>query len=176
VIGQPVPGYPWQWLASQWESFPWPQAVIWASHGERLISKFSLHLRIVSYWIYFELSAPWPGLRPQISILHFWGIWSDLPSILANTSESMICASCDINIWSMSRVKDVGIVIFVFVLVTSLEWVWMFVTGEITHEYWGEPASTRWFGRSFLYLFFPTVLKGISNHKHSLIISPKHYW
>lgn len=37
----------------------------------------------------------------------------------------------------MAGVKAVGTVIFLFILITSLEWV--FATGEITNEHLGEP-------------------------------------
>lgn len=46
----------------------------------------------------------------------------DLPTSLP-TLHSVISATQDINTWSMASVKDVGVVIFVFTPITSLEWV-----------------------------------------------------
>ena len=74
------------------------------------------------------------------------------PASHANTSDSVICAMRDTDFWSVAGVKAVGTVIFLFILITSLEWV--FATGEITNEHLGEPWRTGWFERSFWYLFF----------------------
>lgn len=45
----------------------------------------------------------------------------DLPTSLL-ALQSVICATGDIDIWPMARVKVVGIVIFMFIPITSLEW------------------------------------------------------
>lgn len=63
------------------------------------------------------------------------------------TLQSVICATSDIDIWLLAAVKDIGVVIFVFILTTSLEG--LFATGEITNEYQDEPGGTRWSERSF---------------------------
>lgn len=67
------------------------------------------------------------------------------------TLQTVTCVTSDINIWLLASVKDIGVVIFVFILTTSLEGV--FATGEITNEYQDEPGSTRWSESSFWYTF-----------------------
>lgn len=124
LIGHTVPGCPWQWLVSQWVISPALSNYLSLS-CELLMSTFSFYHRIMSYGICFEVCAL--GLRHQISVLYFEGFDPTCPASLL-TLQSVICATSDINIWLLASVKDVGIVIFVFILITSLEWV--FATGD----------------------------------------------
>lgn len=124
LIGHTVPSCPWQWLVSQWVS-PSALSNYRSLSCELLMSAFSFYHRIVSYCIFFEVCALGP--RHQISILYFEGFDPTCPGSLL-TLQSVICATSDINIWLLASVKDVGIVIFIFILITSLEWV--FATGD----------------------------------------------
>ena len=74
------------------------------------------------------------------------------PASCANTSESVMCAMSDSDFWPLAGVRDVGTIIFLFILIASLERV--FATGEIMNEHLGKPWPPGWFERSFRYIFF----------------------